>query len=100
MPSAVLFHLIGDLAGKHISTSYVERANPSMRMSMRRFTRLTSAFSKTIENHPAMLAIYFTWYNFGRVHQTLKTAPAVKTGVAHHVLTVTLKLTHYPRRSL
>jgi hypothetical protein len=51
----------------HINTSYVERANLSMRMSMR-LTRLTNAFSKKLENHAAMIAVYFTWYNFGRVH--------------------------------
>jgi len=70
---------------KHINTSYVERQNLSMRMSMRRFTRLTNAFSKKIENHAAAVALYFTWYNFGRLHQTLKTTPAVKAGVADHV---------------
>jgi hypothetical protein len=69
----------------HVSTSYVERSNLSMRMSMRRFTRLTNALSKKVENHAASVAIYFTWYNFGRVHQTLKTTPAVKAGVATHV---------------
>ena len=69
----------------HVSTSYVERSNLSMRMSMRRFTRLTNAFSKKLENHAASVAIYFTWYNFGRVHRTLKTTPAVKAGVANHV---------------
>jgi hypothetical protein len=57
-------------------------------MSMRRFTRLTNAFSKKLENHAASVAIYFTWYNFGRVHQTLKTTPAVKAGIASHVWTV------------
>ena len=50
---------------------YVERQNLTMRMSMRRFTRLTNAFSKKIENHMAAVALYFMWYNFGRVHQTL-----------------------------
>lgn len=69
----------------HISTSYVERQNLTMRMSMRRFTRLTNGYSKKVENHAAMVAVYFTWYNFGRVHHTLKTTPAVKAGVADHV---------------
>ena len=68
--------------------SYVERQNLSMRMSMRRFTRLTNAFSKKVENHAAAVGIYFTWYNFGRVHQTLKTTPAVKAGIADHVWSV------------
>ena len=79
---------IGNPDPKHVSTSYVERANLSMRMSMRRFTRLTNAFSKKLENHAASVALYFTWYNFGRVHQTLKTTPAVAAGVADHVWSV------------
>ena len=57
-------------------------------MSMRRFTRLTNAFSKKVENHVASVAIYFTWYNFGRVHQTLKTTPAIKAGISNHVWAV------------
>lgn len=73
---------------KHISTSFAERQNLSMRMSMRRFTRLTNAFSKKLENHAAAVALYFTWYNFGRVHQTLKTTPAMAAGVADHVWSV------------
>jgi len=73
---------------EHISTSYAERQNLSMRMSMRRFTRLTNAFSKKVDNHAATLAVYFMWYNFGRVHQTLKTTPAVAAGVADHVWSV------------
>jgi IS1 family transposase len=72
----------------HISTSYAERQNLSMRMSMRRFTRLTNAFSKKLENHAASVALYFTWYNFGRVHQTLKATPAMATGIADHVWTI------------
>jgi IS1 family transposase len=72
----------------HISTSYVERQNLTMRMSMRRFTRLTNGYSKKVENHAAMVAVYFTWYNFGRVHHTLKTTPAVKAGIADHVWSV------------
>jgi hypothetical protein len=71
-----------------ISTSYVERSNLTMRMSMRRFTRLTNGYSKKVENHAAMVAVYFTWYNFGRVHHTLKTTPAVAAGVADHVWSV------------
>src|SRR5207247_6722140 len=59
-----------------------------MRMSMRRFTRLTNAFSKKLENHASSVAIYFTWYNFGRIHQTLKMTPAMKAGVANHAWTV------------
>ena len=55
---------------------------------MRRYTRLTNAFSKKLENHAAMVALYFTWYNFVRVRQTLKTTPAVKAGVANHVWSI------------
>jgi IS1 family transposase len=74
---------------RHISTSYVERQNLSMRMGMRRFTRLTNAFSKKVENHAAAISLYFMWYNFGRPHQTLSkkagrpTTPAMAAGVAH-----------------
>ena len=73
---------------KHISTSYVERQNLTMRMSMRRFTRLTNAFSKKVENHAAAIALYFMYYNFGRVHQTLRVTPAMEAGVANHVWSV------------
>jgi IS1 family transposase len=70
---------------KHISTSYVERQNLTMRMSMRRFTRLTNAFSKKLENHLATVAVYFMYYNFGRIHQTLRCTPAMEAGVSGHV---------------
>jgi IS1 family transposase len=73
---------------KHISTSYVERANLSMRMGMRRFTRLTNAFSKKVENHAAMLSLYFMFYNFARVHQTLRVTPAMEAKIADHVWSV------------
>jgi len=72
----------------HISTSYVERQNLTMRMGMRRFTRLTNAFSKKVENHCYMVALHFMWYNFGRVHQTLRVTPAMEASVADHVWTV------------
>jgi IS1 family transposase len=67
---------------KHISTSYVERQNLTMRMAMRRFTRLTNAFSKKVENHEHMLAIYVVYYNFCRVHSTLRVTPAIEAGLA------------------
>lgn len=70
---------------RHISTSFVERQNLTMRMSMRRFTRLTNGFSKKLENHEHMLAIYFMYYNFCRVHQTLRVTPAMEAGLADHV---------------
>jgi IS1 family transposase len=66
---------------KHISTSYTERANLTMRMSMRRFTRLTNAFSKKLENHAHMVALYALWYNFVRIHKTLRTSPAQAAGI-------------------
>jgi IS1 family transposase len=66
---------------EHISTSYVERQNLSMRMGMRRFTRLTNALSKKLENHMHALSIYFMHYNFVRIHQTLRCTPAMQAGV-------------------
>lgn len=75
----------GDPDPQHISTSYIERANLTMRMGMRRFTRLTNAFSKKLENHAAAVSLHMMHYNFVRVHQTLKTTPAVAAGVADHI---------------
>jgi IS1 family transposase len=72
----------------HISTSYAERQNLTMRMRMRRFTRLTNAFSKKLENLEHAIALYFMHYNFVRVHQTLGTTPAVAAGVASHPWTM------------
>ena len=69
----------------HVSTSYVERQNLTMRMSMRRFIRLTNAFSKKIENHTAAIALHFMNYNFCRIHQTLRVTPAMAAGVSDHV---------------
>jgi IS1 family transposase len=66
---------------KHISTSYVERQNLTMRMSMRRLTRLTNAFSKKLENHMAANALHFIYYNFARIHQSLRVSPAMAAGV-------------------
>jgi IS1 family transposase len=73
---------IGSPDKKHISTSYVERSNLTMRMHMRRFTRLTNAFSKKVENHAAAIALHTMYYNFVRIHQTLKVSPAMAAGVS------------------
>lgn len=70
---------------KHISTSHVERSNLSMRMHLRRLTRLTNAFSKKLDNLKSALALYFAWYNFCCVHTTLQVTPAMQAGVADHV---------------
>ena len=75
-----------------ISTSYAERQNLTMRMSMRRFTRLTNAFSKKLENHKFAIALYFMHYNFARPHKTLANpyprTPAVAAGVSNHIWTI------------
>jgi hypothetical protein len=72
----------------HISTSYLERSNLSMRMGTRRFTRLTNAFSKKIENHAGAAALYFIHYNLRRVHQCLRVTPAMEAGLTDHVWSV------------
>jgi len=77
--------IVGNPQRKHISTSYVERQNLTMRMSMRRFTRLTNGFSKKVENLMHNVAVHFMHYNFCRVHQTLRVTPAMEAGLADHV---------------
>lgn len=91
--SATPTPITGDPDDRYISTSFVERQNLTMRMQMRRFTRLTNAFSKKMENHAAAIALHFMHYNFARPHQTLSrktypTTPAMAAGVADHVWTV------------
>ena len=73
---------------KHISTSYVERQNLTMRMHMRRFTRLTNAHSKKIENHIASIAIHYMHYNFCRIHESLRVTPAMESKIADHVWSI------------
>jgi IS1 family transposase len=80
--------VVGQPKLANISTSFVERQNLTMRMSMRRFTRLTNAFSKKIDNLEHSVAIHFMHYNFCRVHQTLRVTPAMEAGVTDHVWTV------------
>jgi hypothetical protein len=80
--------IVGDPDPAHLSTSYAERQNLTMRMSMRRFTRLTSAFSKKIDNHRYAVALYFMYYNFCRIHQTLRVTPAMEAGLCDHVWSV------------
>lgn len=70
---------------KHISTSYIERQNLTMRMSMRRFTRLTNAFSKKLANHVHMVSLYTVFYNWTRIHKTLRVTPAMEAGISDHV---------------
>jgi len=70
---------------KHVSTSYVERQNLTMRMHMCRFTRLTNAFSKKVDNHRHSVALHYMFYNFCRVHQTLRITPAMQAGITDHV---------------
>ena len=73
--------IIGKPDPRHISTSLIERQNLTMRMSMRRFTRKTNAFSKKLENHKAAVDLHFAYYNFTRPHQTIRVAPATKAGI-------------------
>ena len=80
--------IMGRPDADHISTSYVERQNLTMRMCMRRFTRLTNAFSKKIENHTAAVALHYMHYNFCRIHETLRVTPAMEAGVTDHVWSV------------
>lgn len=73
---------------RHVSTSFAERQNLTMRMSMRRFTRLTNAFSKKIANLEAAVALHFMHYNFCRIHQTLRVTPAMEAGVTRRLWSV------------
>jgi hypothetical protein len=76
--------MTGDPDPKHISTSYVERSNLTMRMQIRRFTRLTNAFSKKLEMHFAAVALHFFYYNFVQIHGSLRVTPAMEAGLTDH----------------
>ena len=80
-----LQQLRGNPSAEHISTSYAERQNLTIRMSMRRFTRLTNGFSKKIENLAHAVSLHFMFYNFARIHRSLRVTPAMEAGVANHV---------------
>ncbi len=77
--------IVGNPDAHHVSTSYAERQNLTMRMNMRRFTRLTNAFSKKVQNLEHAVSLHFMYYNFARVHQTLRVTPAMEVGVTDHV---------------
>lgn len=80
--------IAGNPDDAHISTSYAERMNLQIRMNMRRFTRLTNAHSKKVDNHRHALSLYFMYYNFARIHSTLRVTPAMEAGIADHVWSV------------
>ena len=80
--------IMGNPDPKHISTSYVERQNLTIRMHMRRFTRLTNGFSKKVENHAYSAALHFMHYNFVKIHQTLRVTPAMEANVTDHLWTI------------
>jgi len=83
--SAIPTPVTGSPHPRHISTSFVERQNLTMRMSMRRFTRLTNAFSKKVDNLNYAVALHFMYYNFGRIHKSLRVTPAMEAGISDHV---------------
>ncbi len=85
---AIKTPITGSPKFKHISTSYVERQNLTMRMSMRRFTRLTNGFSKKVENHAHAIALHFMFYNYARIHKTLRVTPAMAAGLARKPWTI------------
>jgi IS1 family transposase len=85
---AIARPIIGNPNPKHISTSYVERQNLTMRMHMRRFTRLTNGFSKKVEMHAASVSLHFMYYNFCKIHQTLRVTPAMEAGISDHAWSI------------
>jgi hypothetical protein len=80
--------MMGNPDMRHISTSFVERQNLTMRMHMRRFTRLTNGHSKKIENHVYAVALHFMFYNFAKIHETIRCTPAMEAGVSNHVWSI------------
>jgi IS1 family transposase len=86
--SATRFPIMGRPDPRHISTSFIERSNLSARMSVRRLTRLTNGFSKKLENFEAAMHLWFAYYNFVRIHRTLRVTPAMAAGVTDHLWTV------------
>lgn len=80
--------IYGNPDSKEISTSYVERQNLTMRMHMRRFTRLTNAFSKKIENHAFATSLHFVYYNFSKIHKTLRVTPAMEAGLTNDIMEI------------
>jgi IS1 family transposase len=86
---AIKTPLIGKPDNKYITTSHVERQNLTMRMHMRRFTRCTNAFSKKVENHCHALALYFVYYNFCKIHTTLRVTPAMEAGLTTDIMEIT-----------
>jgi IS1 family transposase len=89
--------ITGNPDAKYISTSYIERQNLSMRMGMRRFTRLTNAFSKKVENHAYAIALFYMHYNFCRIHKTLRVTPAMEAGLADHIWSIEELLNVLPK---
>jgi hypothetical protein len=80
--------IMGNPDQAHVSTAFAERNNLTMRMSVRRYTRLTNAFSKKLRNQEHAVALHFMWYNFGKIHQTLRITPAMAAGLSDHVWSV------------
>ncbi|MEW8333491.1 MAG: IS1 family transposase, partial [Candidatus Thiodiazotropha sp.] len=78
----------GNPDSNHVSTSFVERQNLTMRTNIRRFTRLTNAFSKKVENHMHAISLHFMYYNFCRIHKSLRVTPAMEAGISDHVWTL------------
>src|SRR5258706_1339746 len=85
---AIKHRIEGNPNPKHVSTSYAERQNLTLRMSQRRFTRLTNAFSKKLENHALSVALHYMHYNFCRIHKTLRVTPAMAAGVTDRLWSV------------